>query len=667
MSDNQEKGINLDRFLDDYFAECDDHLTAVRRNLLALESFVNQPQVDRNFLDRLFRSFHTLKGLAGMVSLLPAEELAHQMEHYLRALRQGQVRLTSEGLTVLMDGTTMLEQVIAAKRSRSPLPAIASMMERLEPFTVLSAPESASGPENGPSDRLPQGLEKEKKEPFSGPLKNGERVWVFEFRPSLELSERGINVNTIRSRLEETGRLVKGDPKVLNDGGISFEFLLVTPAEETGFNPWQEDGLSWRLFEGAPPEAARSPKEGTQLPSSPGLLSVAPFNVIRVDLGRLEDLMQMVGGLVISRARLEGQLKELEKALPAFNWQDMQETSQTMERQLRDLREGVMQIRMVPIGDVFNRMQFVIHDLARESQKKIRLELVGQETEIDKVVVERMLDPLLHLVRNAISHGLETPEERREAGKSEEGKILLKASTAGDVVVIQVEDDGRGLDREKVLQRAVEMDLIQGEVLPDMVTLLDILCEPGFSTRKEADLGSGRGVGMGVVKNMVQELGGSLSMDFGSRKGMRFTIELPLTLAIVDALIVKAGEQTFAVPQPSVREVIEVPVDAITLLENNEIFSYRGGVLPLLRLSRFFHLEEEKRPIYIALVVGQGLGSLGIMFDRILSRREIVVRAVNDPLVQVMGISGATELGDGRAVLILDVAGLLRAGRKKRI
>jgi two-component system chemotaxis sensor kinase CheA len=329
-----------------------------------------------------------------------------------------------------------------------------------------------------------------------------------------------------------------------------------------------------------------------------------------------------------------------------------------MSRQLRDLREGVMRVRMVQVGEIFERMRFVVRDLARESGKEIRLELLGQETEIDKFLVERMTDPLLHLVRNAVSHGLETVGERTAKGKPPEGKLTLRAATSGENVLIEIADDGRGVDAERVAARARERGLITGDVRLDEALLLKLICAPGFSTRDEADRASGRGVGMDVVCSTVEELGGTLTLATEKERGTRFRVELPLTLAIADAIIATVGGQRFAFPQTVVREVIEVEASSVKVLENNEIVPYRGGVLPLVRLARLFGLEETTGDSFHVFVIGGGASAVGLAVERAVGQREVVVRGLNDPLVKVAGVAGATDLGDGRVVLILDVAAL---------
>jgi two-component system chemotaxis sensor kinase CheA len=379
---------------------------------------------------------------------------------------------------------------------------------------------------------------------------------------------------------------------------------------------------------------------------------------VRVDLDRLDELMRIVGELVISRTRLEDQVTELKPVTPPALWRSLQETSLIMGRQLRDLRESVMRVRMVQIGEIFQRMTFVVRDLARESGKKIIVQLSGGETEIDKFLVERMMDPFMHLVRNAVSHGLETVAEREAQGKRSEGLLSLSATTAGEMIVIKIADDGRGIDRNLVIERARARGLSEENSNIDDAALLDLICTPGFSTRDEADRESGRGVGMDIVKKATEELGGRISLATKLGEGTTFTIELPLTLAIAEALIVSVNKQRFAVPQSAVREVLEVESASTRVLENNEIIPYRGKVLPLLRLARVFEMNYQRGDKFHVLVIGEETNPVGLAVDRIIGQREIVVRAIKDPLAQSKGIAGATELGDQRVVLILDIGAL---------
>jgi two-component system, chemotaxis family, sensor kinase CheA len=674
--DPDDSGEFFAQFLDDYFAECDEHLTLVRRHLLALESEIGRPGIDPSLLDELFRSFHTLKGISGMVGLGEAEQLAHHMESYLRALRQKGATLDEEGAEALIEGTTVIEQVIAAFRKKETAPGIDKTVVRLqavvpETSTAPERPETVAAAEGDGAANTETGRKPSHTLAARAPHPEDTRTWRFEFSPTPELSERGVNVNSVRARLLEIGELLQATPHVKEPGRIVFEFVVATGVEESAFAGWHEDNLTYGPVEGATTDnARRSPPSRTDPASgsgadndstptaTPATSLLAPSNVVRVDLARLDELMRLIGELVTNRARLEESLKQLKRSVAPAEWRGLQETSHAMARQLRDLREGVMRVRMVQVGEIFERMKFVVRDLSRESGKEIKLELRGQETEIDKFLVERMMDPLLHLVRNAVSHGLETVEERVARGKSPEGTITLRAAAAGENVLIEIADDGHGIDEERIVARARALGLLAEDVRPDEALLLKLICAPGFSTRDEADRVSGRGVGMDVVCSTVEELGGTLTMATAKMRGTRFTIELPLTLAIADALIASVGGQRFAFPQAVVREIIEVEASAVKVLENNEIVSYRGGVLPLLRLARLFGLDETAPRAFHVFVIGSGASAVGLAVDRAIGQREIVVRGLNDPLVKVRGVAGATDLGDGRVVLILDVAAL---------
>ena len=651
MSDPNDIGFGS--FLDDYFAECEEHLTGARRALLALESAVGQPGTEREPIDELFRYFHSLKGISAMVELRPAELVAHHLENYLRAIRQREIAVTTEGIDVLMDGTRLLETIINAHRFQRPQPPIDEVIARVEriagsagPAAAVQAPPAISG---HPSQ---------------------DRRWRCTFTPTRELMARGIGVDAIRRQLSGLGTIVAAAPDVRSDGAISFNFTIAnTAASATGdaFDALRANGVVIEEEEQATAPAIVSPQPAAagwdEAPADS--TSVSPSHVVRVDLMRLDELMRGVGDLVISRARLTDSLARIEPLVPGGLWRTIQENTIAIDRQVRALREGIMRVRLVPIGEIFRRMPFVVRDLARESGKRVKLELRGQSTEIDKYLIERMLDPVVHLVRNSVSHGLESTDERIAKGKPPEGTITLSAATAGETVTLEIADDGRGIDVAAVLARAHAIGLPVLTDHPDGATLLSLICAPGFSTKADPDRASGRGVGMAVVKATVEQLAGTLSLVTEPDAGTRFVIDLPLTLAITDALIGRVGDESFAVPQGAVREVIDVPETDIRTVEQNEIVPYRGGALTIVRLSRLFGIAARPRGRAHLFVIGAGASAVGLVVDRIVGQREIVVRTIADPLVKVEGIAGATDLGDGRVVLILDPATLARITRER--
>jgi two-component system chemotaxis sensor kinase CheA len=646
-------------FIDDYFVECDEHLAVARRSLLALEPYLANSRLDMQVVDELFRSCHSIKGLSAMVGERDAELLAHEMESYLSAMRKGSVRLTADGLDILIVAVNALEQIIGARRQHNAPPEILNLLQR---FSSLGSDDAAQAATTASEPATPEGhLSPEKRRMLEAAVAQGSKPLLFTFVPSSVLAERGINVNSVRQRLEGVGRLIDAVPVLADKGQIAFTFLIACESVDPALASWAGDGLTYVAYDSKSPTL---PADSVPQPAPAAVIasSSSITNVVRVELSRLDALMRMVGELVISRARLNASLQRTETILPPAEWRSLQETNQALERQLRELREGIMHVRMVPIRDVFARMQFVVRDLTREYQKKVVLTLYGEETEIDKFIVERIMDPLLHLVRNAVSHGLEPAAERLSQGKSTDGHLELRAWATGETIRIEVADDGRGIDTRQVLTRAKAAGIPVPESLPDDA-LLDVLCTPGFSTRDAADLASGRGMGMSVVREVVEELGGVLALETRVGHGTRFMIHLPLTLSIADALIVVAGGQTFAVPQASVREVLEVAPDAIRALENNELFLYRAGAIPFVRLPLFFGLPERNGTLSV-LIVGEGRNTVGIGVERVLGLREVVVRPLIDPLVRVPGVGGATELGDGRVVLILDTVTFTRGAAK---
>lgn len=622
----------FEQFLDDYFAESEEHLTSARSSLIAIDVSNSASAVDAAVVDDLLRNFHSLKGLSAMVGVDEATQLSHHIEDYLRELKHPQVVPSAEGIECVLAGIDTIERVLAARRKSEPPPEISDVLLKLEAAIreARSIPGSAAAP--------------------------AVRNWLFEFKPSAELASHAVTVSTVRDLLREIGHIVSASPRVLSDGGVAFEFVVSTSSPEKSFQVLASQGIRYSPApeEERAPASAPAPGPAYDRPGSQG----APLhlNVVRVEMSRLDNLMRLVGELVISRFRLD-------ETLRAQSWAQLQEINVSMERQLRELREGVMRVRMVPIGQIFERMRFVVRGLEREVGKRVEVEIQGQDTELDKVIVETMMDPLLHLVRNAVSHGLETPEERAASGKPPAGVVQLKASTSGDTVLVEVRDDGKGVDLAKIAARARSLGLIGPRESLDPSRVLDVISTPGFTTRDHADLASGRGVGMAAVKSAVAGLGGSMTMETTPGRGTAFAIRLPLTVLIADSLLVTVAQQRFAVPQSAVQEVLSIEAAAVRTLENNEIVPFRQGVLPILRLRKFFGLSGAAPDRMHLLVVGNEGSPVGLVVDRITGQREIVVRAASDPLLKAPGVVGATELGDGRPVLILDPNTLIRAAR----
>jgi two-component system, chemotaxis family, sensor kinase CheA len=637
--------------LDDFYAESDELLGNVRAQLTAVENATAMRTKDAAALEALFRSIHSFKGISAMVGFRAAEQLAHATEGFLRHLTRGTVTLTSHGMELLFTATRRLEQMVTAHRLRQQIPGAAELMQELGPF---GAAEIASEPPDTPPYQPPPRLDLARQLELL--LQRGLAPWRCTFLPAPELDRRGIRVSLVRERLAAIGEIVSATPVVRPGGLIAFEFLVGLPAPPADPAEWERDGIFLHPVDSGSTDdvaalaggATDGPVEGS---GSPGLF-IAPSHIVRVDLTRLDELMRITGEMVVHRSRLEERINHT-----AGDTTTLKEATAALTRSLRQLRAALMRVRLVPLAEILTRMPFVVRDLAQETGRQVRLVLEGQQTEIDKYLVERLKEPLLHLVRNAVSHGVEPAPEREAAGKPREGTLLLRARAAGDFVDIEIHDDGRGIDATEIAARASALGMAVPQELDD-AAVLELLCAPGFSTRMAADRVAGRGVGMAVVRNAVRELGGRLRMTTKPGEGTQFTLRLPLTLSITESIIVSAGEQTCAVPQGSVDEIVQVAPEDIRRIKQTEVVPYKDGMLPLLRLNLLFGLEAPSRPRLSILVLSSERGSTGLVVDRVHTQREIVVSPLQDPLVQVPGVVGATDLGDGRPVLIIDPAAI---------
>lgn len=474
-------------------------------------------------------------------------------------------------------------------------------------------------------------------------------------------------------------------------------------------------------------EAEAPAEKADQKPSKePELRKGGGGSVLRVDSKRIDNLLNMVSEAVITKATFnqisskftdaQGELssvksvyyeklRELFDSLPAYleriqegtsvkkikaeiidrfgdlytmydsfetrfksTVNEFNSTAQNLSRNTSDLQEGVMQIRMVPISQIFNRFPRLVRDVSKEIGKNVKLQIEGEDTELDKSVIEDLLDPLIHCVRNSIDHGIENPEERSEAGKPAEGHVLLKASNEGNMIIIEVEDDGKGIDVNSVHQRAVERGLIHPNKKLTDIEAFNLIFEPGFSTAKKVTNLSGRGVGLDVVKKQIEKLNGNVSVWSEKGEGSRITIKIPLTLAIIQGLLIRVGEEIYAIPITSVVDSHRINNEDIKMIDNYEVFNVREDVVSLLRLSRLFGVpsDEQKEKQYV-VIVGSGEKKMGLMVDSLIGEEDVVIKPLKDKYTNIPGIAGATILGDGTVALIIDVSQLLDLGLRREI
>ncbi|MDR0587071.1 MAG: chemotaxis protein CheA [Treponema sp.] len=449
-------------------------------------------------------------------------------------------------------------------------------------------------------------------------------------------------------------------------------------------------------------------------------------SILRVDSKRIDDLLNLVSETVITKATfnqinnlfsdqvnelhsLEGRyrekIKELFDSLPGYleniqegrsvkdirkeigdqfgdiftlfdgfetnfkvNVGKFRSTSQNLGRITGELQEGVMRIRMVPISQIFSRFPRLVRDLSKSLNKKINLVIEGEETELDKSVIEDLLDPIMHSVRNSVDHGIESKEDRLAAGKSEEGRVLLKASNEGNMIIIEIADDGKGIDVEAVKAKATEKGIINPNKVLSDVEAYNLIFEPGFSTAKQVTSISGRGVGLDVVRRSIEKLNGTVTVSSEKGKGTKFTIKLPLTLAIIQGLLVRVGPEIYSIPITSVIESLRIKPDEIKMIDNYEVFNIRSDVISLLRLNRLFGIKtEEGKDFCYIVIVGTAEKKMGFMVDSLIGEEDVVIKPLRDQFTNSPGIAGASILGDGSVSLIIDVSQLLELGQRKEI
>jgi two-component system chemotaxis sensor kinase CheA len=452
------------------------------------------------------------------------------------------------------------------------------------------------------------------------------------------------------------------------DEEIVFPDVFSTEPSEESPTEAIETEVQAELVEGESEPSPCQIKEKTLASKTPETQSKATDATIRVDVSRLDVLMNLVGELVLGRNRLSQiahTLSEENDSIPVAR--ELSETSSHIDFITTELQMAVMKTRMVPIAKVFNKLPRLIRELSKEMKKEIDLELVGEETELDKSLIEELNDPLLHLIRNAADHGVETPEQRIAAGKAPRGKVIIKAEHEGNHIVISVEDNGKGMDPEKLKQKAIERKILTPEKAAELslTEVYNLVFLPGFSTAQIVTNVSGRGVGMDVVRTNVLKLKGTIDIQSEMGKGSKFIIKLPLTLAIIQALLVESGKEIFSIPLDSVIEVVRAERSEISSVGGREVIRLRDTVLPLTRLSNVLgsHRNGHQVNWIYTVVIGMAEQRLGVVVDSLLGQKEVVIKSISEYLGTIKGIAGSTILGDGRVIMIVDVSELMKLNK----
>lgn len=680
-----------ERGREEFLTEAQDIIEAFSRNLLALDASFKRGATEPGLLNESFRAVHTLKGLAGLFGVSSLAMLTHRLEDLLDDLRLGRFDLSAEVLDVLFAAVEACHILLAAAREgdeeEQATPEIVHrVLAQVEFFSkkVQVEPTGQYQIDAGILAVLTEYEEHRLRANLDAGLK------LYRVRVQFDLMTIDQKLAELKDRARQLGEVItylptgeSTSPDVLEldlllasgedlavligqmgDDSIIIEeiprFSQELPAVG-GMAPVKKETHSLLVAaEGPPSEPSSAPSVPLQKAQSPQEKHLAR-RAVRVDIHKLDRLMNVVGELSLLRSGLRRMVEELRAEGERQRSGELYRLHRIFERRLEDMQDGILEMRMVPLGQVFDRLARGVRQMSREVGKEVRLVITGAETEIDKLIVEELGDPLLHMLRNAIDHGVEGAEERVAAKKNPVGTIALNAYQKGNHVMIEVEDDGRGVDEQRLVERAVELGAIDVASSTELSRdeLMGLMFLPGLSTRTDVNELSGRGVGMDVVKTNIARLGGVIDVQSEKGIGTKMTLTLPITLAIVRALLVHVSDQVFAVPLSSVSEVIQL--DGPTrFIDDREVMSLRGSTLPLCRLAQFFELPED-RPRGRAYVVVAQIGErrLGLVIDSVAGQQDIVIQALGASLAQVRGFAGATELGDQRVGLVLDTTGIV--------
>lgn len=641
--------VDLKEFVDGFIAESEQLVAAANAGLLEVEEANARRELRPKVVRDVFRALHTIKGLAGMMGVQPIVDIAHSMETVLRAADQAGGKLGPRAVELGITSVRAIAERVRCVAEHKPiLPAPESLLDELARIDVTSATAASNTIATGWDRKLSPA----ERQQLGGALEAGRKAYAMTFSPSASAYEKGITIGAVRAAVSALGDIVKVAPRGVPPtpeapAGLVFDLLVVSDAEPANLSAAACTTVDQL-------EVIEAKREEPLEPAMRTDDDVVPIgrSFIRVELSRLDELQDQLSALVVTRFRLERQLAEM-----AAKGQDVRALGEIIDvqrRQLRELRSAILRARMVRVADVLEPLTMLLRSLVRPGIKEARLEIDVRDTELDKAVADRLMPALIHLVRNAVDHAIEPVVERTRLGKPNAGRVRIQCRETGNQLEITVRDDGRGIDRaaiEKKLGRALGTD----------EELLEAIATPGFSTREQASETSGRGLGMDIVHRIVvNDLGGELVMMTKPGEGTTFTLRVPLTIAIIDVFSFECGKQPFVVPVAAIEEIfdlaesrrIEGPARARGALTVS-LIERRGKPLPIVSLGDMLELDghDDKK----ALVVKRNGEPVAFAVDRVLGRHEVVVRPIEDVLARAPGIAGATDLGDGRPTLLLDL------------
>ena len=672
-----------------YFQECDELLLAMEEGLIAMES----GEADNDVINAVFRAVHSIKGGGGAFGFEALVAFAHTFETVLDNVRSGTLSPAGDVVKVLLRAGDKLADYVAAARQGVELETDTEVKDELNglsgvsdeseeaamaeieslqftPIHVAIDDEPAPPPPDSWKIRFAPhaAMYATANEPFLlirelktlGPadvradLSKVPDLQLLDPDQSYLAWDIALHGCCDRSKIEEVFEFVSGDC----DLDIQADGPHQVPELETPAVPAEEPAA----------DIVAAPADNSPVEKKTGVAQVqtetAPKQTIRVDLDKVDRLVNIVGELVITQAMLNQRVLECTQARSSTIGAGLNE----LEHLLRELQESVMAIRTQPVKSVFQRMPRLARELAAQTNKEVHLVLEGEATEVDKTVIERLGEPLTHMIRNAIDHGLETPEQRLAAGKPAEGTVTLSAEHRGGRIMIEVSDDGRGIDRSRVRAKAVEKGLISPSANLSDEEVDNLIFLPGFSTANAVSNISGRGVGLDVVRRNIVALGGRIVISSAVGKGSRFSLTLPLTLAVLDGMIVSAGKETFVLPLTHIVEsLLPKASDIRPFGQNGKLLNVRGAYVPLVSVGELLGVRDALKDLaagVVILVESEGVGRTALAFDSIVGQRQVVIKSFETNFGHIEGIAAATILGDGRVALILDIDGLVARCRE---
>lgn len=685
--------MDTNQYLDMFLDESKEHLQSCTEHLLELE----QNPEDLAIVNEVFRSAHTLKGMSATMGYEDIADLTHKMENVLDAIRNEQIGVSTEILDVVFESVDHLEEMVMdieeGGTGQKDVTTLVDTLNRLasgeelvaEPKTSAARPTQAAITPTASAGSV--ALDDFEKTVIEQSLEQNFNAYEITIELRDDCILKAARVFMLFEIFEQAGEVIKSSPHVeqleSEDFDTTFHVILLTEeaaevlqgkamkvseVEQVTITAITRETLGASEEEEA---AEKAPKQETVTPKAQKQAPVKKEDTpkkrrstggnsnktIRVNIERLDVLMNLFEELVIDRGRLQSIASELHN-------QELNETVERMTRVSGDLQNIILNMRMIPVETVFNRFPKMVRQLARDLDKKVNLEIIGAETELDRTVIDEIGDPLVHLIRNALDHGIETPAERVAKGKSETGTITLRAYHSGNHVFIELEDDGAGVNRERVLGKAIERGIVTEEAAATLTDkqVAELILASGFSTAEAVTDVSGRGVGLDVVKSTIESLGGYISIDSKEGQGSLFQVQLPLTLSIISVMLVELDKEIYAIPLSSIIETAIIQSSDILNAHNQKVIDFRGNIVPLVDLKEIFEMEqnEEQGEFQSVVIVRKGEKLAGLVVDSFIGQQEIVLKSLGNYLQSVFAISGATILGNGQVALIVECNSLIK-------